>query len=401
MLENIKSALQAIMINKVRAFLTMLGVIIGVFSVVTLSAIGNGVTIYINDQFETLGSNNLYVEPGKFDSSGDGGAGMASVATLPNGLPRSLEKEILSFKQYVSYLSPYHSTAVTLTFRHEKKMAIASGMNEHGLEMVGMNIAQGRGFTAADIRGQKNVVILGSEIAEELFDNISPVGKKIKINERTFQVIGITEKKGSGGGMMAQLDQMVSLPIEHVFNFTGADNVDEYAVKVKNKDLVPEAKEVIQTHLRTLVKDEQVSVIDQAQITGIVDQIMGVLTAGLSGIAAISLLVGGIGIMNIMLVSVTERTREIGLRKALGATPNTILSQFLFEALFLSVTGGMLGVLAAYLTTLALQQFFPATVSLGSIILAFSVSLIVGLIFGVMPARRAAKLSPIEALRYE
>jgi putative ABC transport system permease protein len=397
-MESLKTSLKAIFTNKVRAFLTMLGVIIGVFSVVTLSAIGNGVKVYINNQFETLGANSMYVQPGNDDKDD---SGIANLMRTPNLLPKSLEKEILAYKQYVLAESPFRALMAKVSYRGFSKNLMLIGANEQAFSLMDMRAVQGREFTKSEVRAGKNLVVLGSEAAAEIFGEIEPLGKKIKINERSFQVIGILEEKGMGVGEMSWDDLLVA-PLESVLNFVPNPNeVDEYMIKTINKDILPEAKEVMEKRMRELVKDEEVSIIDQEQVMSIVDDIMGVLTAGLTGIAAISLVVGGIGIMNIMLVSVTERTREIGLRKALGATPNAILIQFLLEALFLSVTGGMVGIVLAWLTTLAAQSLFPVAVSLSSVALAFFVSLAVGLFFGVMPARRAAKLSPIEALRYE
>jgi putative ABC transport system permease protein len=403
MQEVIKTAIRAILVNKTRAFLTMLGVVIGVFSVVTLSAIGNGVSIYISEQFEALGSNSLFVEPGNFDADDEGG--MSAMAGVATGLARNLEDEIESFKQYVKYAAPIKSVLAKVDYRRESKKIMLIGSNEHILDLMAMRLEQGRGFDKNEVRDKKMVAVLGSKAVGQIFGQSGASGaalainKKIKINERTFTVIGVLAEKGGGMGM--SYDDMIYLPLGQVLDFAGETKVDEFGIKVHNKSLVPEAKKAIQARLREVVKDGEVSVMDQAQMMEMIDSIMGVLTAGLAGIAAISLLVGGIGIMNIMLVSVTERTKEIGLRRALGATPGVILTQFLFEALFLSVTGGLIGVILAWVTTLFLQGLFPATVSVGSVVLALTVSLTVGLIFGVAPARRAAKLSPIEALRYE
>jgi putative ABC transport system permease protein len=239
-------------------------------------------------------------------------------------------------------------------------------------------------------------------VADDLFGNIDPLGKRITINAQNFRVIGVGEEKGGGFGGPS-FDDYIYIPLQTWFQSFDMTTVMRIFAKANSTDAISEGIDEIERYYlrqRGLEKDE-FSVFEQSEILDIINQILGVLTAALGGIAAISLLVGGIGIMNIMLVSVTERTREIGLRKAMGATPKVILWQFLIEAVALSVSGGLIGVGFAQLGSLAIQQFIPAQVTLPAILLAFGVSAGVGIIFGVYPASKAAKLSPIEALRYE
>jgi putative ABC transport system permease protein len=213
-------------------------------------------------------------------------------------------------------------------------------------------------------------------------------------------VVGVAEEKGGGFGGPS-FDTYVFIPIELAQRIFSGEAITQMTVQAKSREDIPLAIAEIKQELGKRLAKDEFSVFDQRQILQTINQILSVLTVGLGGIAAISLVVGGIGILNIMLVSVIERTREIGLRKALGATPNVILVQFLIEAATLSIFGGMLGTLLAYILTLILNQFIPATVTLDAVVLAFGVSAAVGIVFGVIPARRASQLSPIEALRYE
>jgi putative ABC transport system permease protein len=226
------------------------------------------------------------------------------------------------------------------------------------------------------------------------------VGKKITIANRTFRVIGVAEAKGGGFGGPS-FDTYVYIPIQVAFDMFSGQAVTTITVQAKSREEIPLAIIDIKKELGKRLEKGDFSVFDQKEILKTINQILSVLTVGLGGIAAISLVVGGIGILNIMLVSVIERTREIGLRKALGATPNVILVQFLIEAATLSIFGGMIGTGLAYLLTLILSRFLPAKVTVDAVMLAFGVSAAIGIIFGVIPARRASKLSPIEALRYE
>lgn len=266
---------------------------------------------------------------------------------------------------------------------------------------MGTDISKGRFFDKVENQGKRRVAILGFDVAEEIFGKIDPIGKNVRIGAQTFEVIGVADKVGGGFGGGPSFDKYTYIPIETAFKIYDNETVAQIIAQAKTKDEIPNAITAIENVLLKRLKEDEFSVFDQSQILETINQILGMLTIGLGGIAAISLVVGGIGIMNIMLVSVTERTREIGLRKALGATPNQILLQFLVEAALLSVIGGLIGLLLAYLGTLAIQPYFPAKVTLNAVILAFGVSTAVGLVFGAAPARSAAKLSPIEALRYE
>jgi putative ABC transport system permease protein len=260
--------------------------------------------------------------------------------------------------------------------------------------------ASGRWFNATEEEKSERSILLGPKIAEELFGKVDPINKSVLLNGQAYKVLGVLEEKGGGFGGPS-FDSYVYIPLETLFKYFDTELIDSFVFEVRDKEQIKEATLAIEKTLGKELKEDEFSVFDQSKLLSTINSILGVLTVGLGGIAAISLVVGGIGIMNIMLVSVTERTREIGLRKALGATPNFILAQFLTEAAMLSIIGGLIGLTIAYLGSLALQPYFPAKVTMGAVILAFGVSTAVGLIFGVAPAKRAAKLSPIEALRYE
>ena len=258
----------------------------------------------------------------------------------------------------------------------------------------------GRWFTQEEDDKKSPVIVLGYTIANDLFPSTNPVGKRVIIKGRNFRVIGVVSKKGSSFGGPDPDNQMYA-PIGIVFELNGNQNVAEIVIKTPNKDIVAQTKADVTKFMLKKYDKDAFTVFDSSQLLSSINSIIGMLTVGLSGIAAISLVVGGIGIMNIMLVTVTERTKEIGLRKAIGAYPRAILAQFLIEAVILSSIGGLMGIILGGLGTLAINNFFPAKITLSSVTIAFGVSAIVGVIFGVAPASRAAKLSPIEALRYE
>lgn len=401
--ELLKSSIRSVLKNKSRTFLTSLGIIIGVTSVILLTSIGNGLKKFVSDQFDSLGSNTVFIVPGqvfndKGGFSGQSGGGrivstrfkMTDVVTLKRNLKNS---EILPLTQA--------SVDVKSSSALKKNIALIGITADYGASNNTLpSKGNGRWFTQDEEDKKSNLVILGHQIALDLFPTQNPLNKRVVIKGKTLKVIGIIDKKGSSFGG-PNLDDYIFTPIGITFEFTGNQDLVQILVKAPNKDSVETVKKEIKTILNKKYQTDAFSVFDSSQLLSSINTIIGTLTIALSGIAAISLIVGGIGIMNIMLVTVTERTREIGLRKAVGAYPRAILLQFLIEAVILSGVGGLFGILLGSLGALAISNFFPATVTPESILLAFGVSSVVGIIFGVAPARKASQLSPIEALRYE
>ncbi len=398
----IKSSFHSIAKNKSRTILTSLGIIIGVTSVILLTSIGNGLTSYINQQFESLGSNTIFVSPGKiFNDKGgfdNNPAGRFTSIEFTNKDTRSIKKLFPSYNIIPMNASIAEVKSGNIT---KKNLSIAGTNEDYGrLSDVEPQEGYGRWFTKEESDKSSNVVVLGYKISQDLFGQSIPINRKIIINGKNFKVVGVVEKKGSSMGGPDR-DSMLYTSFGAIANMTGNDNVQQIIIKTTNKEEIGQAKKEIEKLFLKKYDEDSFTVFDSSQLLDSINSIIGMLTIGLSGIAAISLVVGGIGIMNIMLVSVTERTKEIGLRKAIGAYPRAILVQFLIEAIILSCLGGLIGVILGGLGTWAINFAFPAKITINSVILAFGVSSAVGVIFGVAPASKASKLSPIEALRYE
>lgn len=390
-------ALRAIWRNKSRSILTMLGVIIGVGAVIMLISIGSGLQQLVVDQFEDFGANNIFVIPGEIEG---GFSEDTAVAQANNKIRYKQVEDIRRIRDSVSLASPLSLNVARAVYQDNDERVSVTGVDAEYFEITNGISQIGRTFTSSEADKKGKVAFLGSNVAQDLFGNIDPINKKIKINNSTFTVVGVQEEKGGGFGGPS-FDDYVYIPFSSWSDLYDSEEVFRIIVKARSEDSLEQAKEDISQVLLNTLDDDEFSVTDQSDLLEIINQILGGLTAGLGGIAAISLVVGGIGIMNIMLVSVTERTREVGLRKALGATPRVILVQFLIEAVVLSVLGGLIGVAIAFVGSLAISQFIPAKVTPMAVGLAFGVSAFVGIVFGVYPARKASKLSPIEALRYE
>jgi putative ABC transport system permease protein len=400
-LDLVRLALARLRSSRVRAALTMLGVIIGVGSVVALVAVGQGATRGITTQLEGLGTNLLTVNPGSFTSFGTrGAAGSATTLTIDDA-------KALAAIDGVAAVAPELSTQQLVVAGKENTTTSIVGTSAQYATVHNHTIWQGSFLTqpAADLG--LRVAVLGATTASDLGLGASAVGTDISIGGIPFRVIGILQSKG-GSGPLNQ-DDMIIVPLRAVkSHFVSGDSVRSVAVSVATADQMDRVKAAITTELKSrhglgAADAADFNVFDQAQLLTTVNSITGLLTVLLAGIASISLIVGGIGIMNIMLVSVRERTREIGIRKAIGAKNRDILFQFLIEALVLSLVGGFIGILVGLGVTAAIGAiagwgfvFSPAT-----LVVALVFSLAVGVIFGVWPARQAARLDPIAALRYE
>lgn len=396
-LEAVKLTIVSLKANKVRSFLTMLGIIIGVSAVILLVSLGSGLQRYITSTFEDLGSNTLYVLPGQVGQEGQ------SITGPPNFSGSKLtlndSRDIKKLGLPIVDVGASNENSTSIKYGNISKYVQIHGITENFLKMSNINIVLGRDLTKADIDQERKVVILGNAIADKLFNGINPLGKKVLMGDFRYEVVGIMEKKG--GGLGASLDDVPFIPITSYQRHFNSDKIQAISIAVQNKESIPEAKAMVEKFFLKRLKKDEFSVVDQASLVTTINSIIGVLTAALGGIAGISLLVGGIGIMNIMLVSVTERTKEIGLRKAVGATSKDILFQFLTEAITLCLIGGGIGILLGAGGALLAQKVIPTEVPLWSVILAFGFSAMVGIVFGVAPAIKAAKLDPIVALRYE
>lgn len=396
--ETLELALKAIIRNKVRSLLTMLGIVIGVASVILLVSLGQGLQNYITGQFESLGANTVNVLPGKV-SLDEGFAGSA-----PNFAGSKLTVEMGErlgrLGGPIEIVGVESEIPASITYKGKSKYTTIAGMSPEYSDILNLKIEEGRGLTDADINAGRKVVIIGNGIQEDLFGQSKALGKDVTIAQERYQVIGIIEEISSGG-FGIDIDNFVAMPITTHQRLSGQNSVQVISLKARSKEDIDEVIDITKRYLAQELGEDDFSVIDQSNLLGTITQILGVLTAALGGIAAISLVVGGVGIMNIMLVSVTERTREIGLRKAVGAKPSNILVQFLIESATLSLVGGIIGILIGWGGSLLISQFFPAAVTIWSVALAFGVSALVGIVFGVAPALSASKLDPIKALRYE
>ena len=388
--ETAKTAFTALNSNKIRSALTMLGVIIGVSAVILLISIGRGVQNYITDQFEALGSNLLFVQPGKVNFGRDPGSSFSR-----NKLE---EKHIDLIKvhaaEVLGQITPIVQIGETIRYKTKSYFSTVMGINEDA-SVFDYLIDEGSFFTKGDVRSKAKVAVLGPTVKEELFSNQNPIGQKIKIGNDTYTVIGTYKEKGRN------FDEMAIVPYTSAISSFEIKNLSNIVIKVPEGYDMNKAMKSIERALQRDLKPDDFTVLSQKDILSSIQNILQILTLGLGAIAGISLLVGGIGIMNIMLVSVTERTREIGLGKAVGATPSDIGYQFLIESTMLSVGGGTIGIILGWLGSLAGRQFIGTEVPWWSIVLAFSFAAFVGIIFGTYPAVKASRKDPIEALRYE
>lgn len=398
-----RTAWRSIKVNKSRSLLTILGVIIGVASVIILVSVGSGLKDYITNEMQDMGSNLVMVMPGdiNLDKLGAGGSAMSSSFAAMQASKLKLEyiddlrQGIPEIKDIVGIVMG----SAPARYQNEVISSQVLGTTENYTDLRQYGFVSGGFFGKADVNSGRKVAVIGYKIADELFGDIPPVGEKIKLGEYRYTVIGVIEEKGGQGTMSP--DDKIYVPITVAQRQFGQSNIGMIFAEAKIADDVARVVSQSEEILKRRMDSDEFTVLDQKEILSTVSGILNTLTVALGGIAAISLLVGGIGIMNMMLVSVTERTREIGLRKALGAKPEVILAQFLTEAVMLSVGGGILGIALGAGGALLLSLFMPTTITAWSVTLAFIVSAAVGIIFGVTPAKRASELSPIEALRHE
>ncbi len=394
----VKSAFEDFSRNKGRTFLTSLGIVIGVLSVVILIAFGLGLKKYINDQFQSLGSNIIRVVPGQILKGGSFSS-TGSMSTI-----RFDSRDVLKLQRVKSaeYVIPVVTRSISVSMGKGVEPATLYASTADISVALNLNAHYGDIFTKSEVEKRSRIVVIGPKIAAKLFgsEEVS-LGKTIKIDNQNFKVQGILEAKGGGGFGGPDLDSFIYMPhtTAQVFN----PDKKFYAIIVKSKSdiSIATAKDEIKTALLKRYKEDDFSVIDQAELLGAVESIFGMLNTVLVAIAAVSLVVGGIGIMNIMYVTVTERIKEIGIRRALGARASDILLQFLVESVALSILGGLMGLGLAYLIVFFIQSVFPTYIDLNSVMLALGVSTVIGVVFGVFPAKKAADLSPIDAIRNE
>ncbi len=394
--ETLSLAFHAILRNKLRSSLTILGIVIGVLSVILLVALVTGLNSYITGQISSFGSNLIFVIPGKV--GGGRGPGGIQVNRLNFQDVRDIRKKLAGEADVSTVIQKVASSKYIN--KTSKDMTIAGVEAIYPKIITSIKIQKGRFLSPSESDGGKKVVVLGPTAATNLFGTDNPIGKTISIGNLKYLVIGITTSRGATFGIDQDNSAFVPLSaLEKQYGITQPNGI--YVSVYKTENIKPVQDEISQV-LKKRISEEDFSVQTQEQALSTISQITGVLTLALGGIAAISLLVGGIGVMNIMLVSVTERTREIGLRKALGAQPKDIRNQFLVEAVTLSSIGGILGILLGVFLAFIINQFvFTTTVTLWSVALSFGFSMMVGIVFGVTPAIRAARLDPITALKYE
>lgn len=386
---------EAIFANKLRSALTALGIIIGTAAIILLVSIGSGLQSYVSAQFAKLGSNSIFILPGKVQFGGGGGP-PRSINKLTFDIVSRLERQK---SPDIETILPVIEISATASYRSNSKITTLAATKTDYFSISDIRTQSGRVFTEADDRSNRKVAVVGQSIAKDLYKTQNPIGQTLLISKKPFHVIGVLAPQGNVAGI--DIDNQVLIPLNAGRILTGADQVNEILVRTSSTQTIPQAKAQVEKILLRSLTEDDFTIMTQEQLLSSVTQILGFITIALGGIAAISLIVGGVGISNIMLVSVTERTREIGLRKAVGAKPSDILGQFLTEAVILSLSGGVVGLTLGYLGSIALSTLIQTTIPLWSVALALGFSSAVGIVFGVAPAYRASRLDPIVALRYE
>ncbi len=399
-------ASESLLANKMRSGLTVLGIIIGVAAVIAVLAIGNGTQESILGEIQGVGTNLLFVTQGGSED-------------VSNPKPLTLlDAEALAdpfSAPSIDGVAPVLNGRVEINFAGENKSTTLVGVTPDYESVRNIGLSEGEFISETELSGRSAVVIIGTEVADELFGRKSGlVGEKVRIEGQPFRVIGVLEEKG--GSAMGSEDDQILVPMTtaqtRLLQRATPNAVDVIYVQAVNSESVPQASleisQILSSRHRTMIGEEDFSILSQQDFLDLASTITGVLTIFLGGIAAISLLVGGIGIMNIMMVSVVERTREIGLRKALGARRIDILSQFLIESSLLSLLGGLIGILLGWALSMIVEQIAAGSgtpivpiMSLNAVLLAVLFSAAIGIFFGLYPANRASMLEPVEALRYE
>jgi len=410
-MENLRMAFQSIMANRMRSGLTILGIVIGVMAVITMLAIGGGTQASVTRQIESIGTNLLIILPGRITTGAIRG-GLGSAITLTYA-----DAEALKSLPSLNGVAPVVQSAVQVVYLDSNTQTNLIGTTPDYVQVRNHKVASGSFFTDSHVKARSLVVVLGADVAKTLFGDQDPVGQVVKINRVSFRVIGVLEKKG-GAGMFTQ-DDLVVIPITTAFTYfprradwRGQPSVTAIYAQAKDRNSLSQAMEEARNLLRDRhdlppSAEDDFSIVTQEDMLSMANAITNIFTIFLGSIGAISLIVGGIGIMNIMLVSVTERTREIGIRMAVGAKRRDILLQFLTEATVLSLLGGAIGIVLGWLASWGIGRIniggsnIQTLVTPWSVLLAVIFSAAVGLFFGIYPANKAASLNPIEALRYE
>lgn len=408
-LECIKSAFSSLRRNKLRSFLTMLGIIIGVGSVITLTSIGEGIKSNVSKQVESLGANLIYVFPGKFDKK------VTDEKKSKLGISKDMfasSRSPLVYQDVLDLKGKEHIMAVTGVYIGIENLDLlniyvsSTGVDEDFLTASNIELDSGRFFNKEEIQQKTPVAVIGEQVKKEVFNGENPINKKFKLNGKEYKVIGLLKykKPENMGPASEDLNVKIYLPITELIDRNKEKNISRIVISAPSSNEVAKAETIVQNILGKKHSAEQFSVMKQQDMINTVSEILNMLNAALGGIAGISLIVGGVGIMNIMLVSVIERTREIGIRKAVGARKLHILIQFIIESVTISLIGATIGLITGVFLAKIIPNYFPlipTKISDSAVLVSIVFSFVIGVFFGVYPALKAAKLDPVAALRSE